>query len=62
MSNLSHGTSSKAQPPPRLSEEQWEGACVVQLDYNVLFFSGRTTYLSLVNEKVLSNKSIKKLK
>ena len=60
MSSLSNGTASKSQPPP--SEEQWEGACVVQLDYNVLFFSGRTTYLSLVNEKVLSNKSIKKLK
>ena len=61
MSNLSNGTASKSQPPP--SEEYWGGACVIQLDYNVLFFSGGSTaYLSLRNETVLLNKSIKKLK
>merc|ERR1719341_969165 len=39
-----------SQPPP--SEQYWDGACVLQFDYNVLFFSGRTTYLSVrVNEK-----------
>ena len=58
MSNLT-GIARKSQPPP---SEHWEGACVLQLDYNVLFFSGRTAYLRVVNEKVSFNKSIKKLR
>ena len=30
----------------------WTGACVLQLDYNVLLFTGETAFLIVLNEKV----------
>ena len=51
MSNMSIADQSKWP-----GDLHWEGACILQLDYNVLLFSGRKTFLIVLNEKVLFNR------
>ena len=55
MSNLSSiGRKSQSLPS---EHHHWEGACILQLDYNVVLISGKTAFLSIRSEKVLFNKS-----
>ena len=55
MSNLSSiGRKSQSLPS---EHHHWEGACILQLDYNVVLISGKTAFLSIRSEQVLFNKS-----
>ena len=51
MSNLSSiGRKSQSLPS---EHHHWEGACILQLDYNVVLISGKTAFLSIRSEQVL---------
>ena len=54
MSNLS-SIAGKWQSSPN-EHHHWEGACVLQLDYNVLLVFGKTAFLVIRSEKVRSLK------
>merc|ERR1719342_174230 len=49
MSNLSSiGRKSQSLPS---EHHHWEGACILQLDYNVVLISGKTAFLSIRSEQ-----------